>query len=130
MRGEGNVQKTPTTFTERYVVCLEGTRIVPYDIDHTLTITGTIITDEGTGGIQCFDRTLLSVSTVVDIDYQPPQVEVIQATLADGISAEDISAIATAVADEIDIPEGEYPTTNEIADAVRARLLSTVSFPT
>jgi len=78
LSGEGKVPKGGGKFTERYVQCLQGTRIVPYDTSHTLVIVSGIITDEGTEGIACFDRTPLSPSTVVDIDYQPPQVEVVE----------------------------------------------------
>ena len=77
MSADGNVTKTATTSTERYVTLLDGTRIIPYDSTHVLTIIGTIITDSGQSGVNCFDRTLLSSSTVVDINYVPPQVEVI-----------------------------------------------------
>lgn len=75
MKAEGNIPKSSSTFTERYVILLEGTLIVPYDTTHTLTITGTIITDDGKEGIYCFDRS--GLSSQIDINYVPPQVEVI-----------------------------------------------------
>jgi len=75
MKAEGNIPKSSSTFTERYVILLEGTLIVPYDTTHTLTITGTIITDDGKEGIYCFDRG--GLSSQIDINYVPPQVEVI-----------------------------------------------------
>jgi len=75
MRAEGNVPKSSSTFTERYVILLEGTLIVPYDTTHTLTITGTIITDDGKEGVYCFDRS--NLTSQVDISYVPKQVEVI-----------------------------------------------------
>lgn len=78
MRADGNVIKGGGKFTERYVTLLEGTKIVPYNVSHTLTITGTIITDDGQEGVFAFDRAPLSVNIFVDINYIPPQVEVIK----------------------------------------------------
>lgn len=83
----GNVPKGGGKFTERYIQLLEGTRIIPYDISHALTVTGTIITDDGQEGVACFDRTPLSGSTVVDINYVPPQVEVITVSSGSGLDA-------------------------------------------
>ena len=82
MSAFGNVPTGPATATARFVQLNNGTRIIPYDTSHELTIVGTIITDGGQSGIVAFDRTLLSASTVVDINYVPPQVEVI--TIAGG----------------------------------------------
>ena len=73
----GNVDKGGGKATERYVQCMSGTRIVPFDTTHVLTIIGTIITDDGLEGVYCFDRSLLTSSTTVDINYIPPQVEII-----------------------------------------------------
>lgn len=80
LKAYGNVPKGGGKYTERYVQCMLGTRIVPYDATQLLTITGTIITDDGQEGISCFDRAPLTVTTVVDIAYVPPQVEVITIT--------------------------------------------------
>ena len=85
----GNESKGGGKFTGRLVKCLLGTRIVPYDSTHTLTITGEIITDEETAGVDCFDRTLLTSPNVVDINYVPPQVEVIQVSSGSGLSTEE-----------------------------------------
>jgi hypothetical protein len=73
----GNADKGGGKFTERYATLLDGTLIVPFDTKHELDIVGTIITDAGTEGPEAFDRTLLSPTTEVDINYTPPQVEVI-----------------------------------------------------
>ncbi|RLA43131.1 MAG: hypothetical protein DRR06_12840 [Gammaproteobacteria bacterium] len=86
MKSSGNESKGSGKFTERYVTLLGGTRVVPFDTSSELTITGTIITDEGTEGIACFDRTSLSPTTVVDINYFPPQVEVIEVSSGSGLS--------------------------------------------
>lgn len=76
----GNVPKGGGKFTERYVQQNAGTRFIPYDGSHELTINGTIITDDGQEGVACFDRSGLSVGVEVDINYVPPQVEVIVAS--------------------------------------------------
>ncbi|RLD00694.1 MAG: hypothetical protein DRI46_06790 [Chloroflexi bacterium] len=85
----GNVSKGGGKFTERYVMENSGTKIIPYDASHTLTINGTIITDDGFEGIYCFDRAPLSPSTIVDINYVPPQVEVIVVSGGSGLSLEE-----------------------------------------
>lgn len=84
----GNVPKGPGKATERFVQQLLGTRFVPYDADQELTVTGTVITDDGQEGVACFDRTGLTATTVVDINYVPPQVEVITVTTGSGLSTE------------------------------------------
>lgn len=75
----GGVPKNPsgTKRTERYLILLDGTLIVPYDTSHVLTVDGTIITDSGLEGVQTFDRANLSAGVEVDINYVPKQVEVI-----------------------------------------------------
>lgn len=80
LKAYGNVPKGGGKSTERYVQTINGTTIVPYDTSQTLTITGTIITDEGHEGVYCFNRAVLSPSVTVDINYVPPQVEVITVT--------------------------------------------------
>ena len=99
----GNDPKGGGKFTERYTICLNGTRIVPYDVTHQLEITGTIITDDGQEGIQCFDRGPLTSTSRVDIAYIPPQVEVI--TLGGG--AADEVAIADEVASRFSFTNGK-----------------------
>ena len=89
MEAKGNDLKGSGKYTERYVILKSGARIIPYDVSHELTITGTIITDDGQEGIACFDRTGLNINTVVDINYVPPQVEVI--TVAGAVAANDIA---------------------------------------
>jgi len=96
----GNVPKGGGKYTERYVVENSGTRIIPYDSDHFLTITGTIITDDGGEGIVCFNREALSASTVVDLNYVPPQVEIITVNTGSGVSSTDVDDIASAVWNE------------------------------
>ena len=77
MVAKGGDPKSDVKFTERYVMLLNGTRIIPYNITHVLTVTGVVITDDSQEGIACFDRTPLSPTVRVDINYVPPQVEII-----------------------------------------------------
>ena len=86
MRGDGYISKGGGKFTERYFTLLDGTRIVPYDVTHVLTITGTLLTDDGQEGVFAFNRTPLSVGVYVDIQYIPPQVEVITVQAGSGLS--------------------------------------------
>lgn len=98
MKADGNIQKTATTFTERYVTLLNGARVVPYDASHSLRVIGTIITDDGNSGIDCFDRLPLSTSVEVNIDYQPPQVEIIKVNTSQAsLSPSDIAAVVSAM---------------------------------
>jgi len=64
----GNVSKGGGTYTERFLRLNNDCRIVPFDTDHELTITGTLITDDGQQGIACFDRSSLDSNTTVDIN--------------------------------------------------------------
>lgn len=80
MKAAGNIPKGGGKFTERYVVCVAGTRIVPFDTSHDPEIVGVIISDDGLEGRNLFDRSSLSPTSIVNIDYVPPQVEVIVAT--------------------------------------------------
>tara|TARA_B110000503_G_scaffold48841_1_gene79309 strand:- start:306 stop:1697 length:1392 start_codon:yes stop_codon:yes gene_type:complete len=83
MKGGGNIDKGGGKATERYFTLLEGTRIVPYDANHTIDITGTLITDDGLEGVFCIDKTPLSFGVTVDIQYSPKQVEVINLNFDD-----------------------------------------------
>lgn len=91
----GNVDKGGGTATERYVVENLGTRIIPYDQSQKLTIIGTIITDDGQQGRDCFDRSPLTPGVEVDIDYQPPQVEIITVSTGSGLSPEQEEKLST-----------------------------------
>ena len=97
MTMKGAEKKNPdgTKRTERYLVLLNGTMLVPYGTSHVLTVDGTIITDNGLEGVQCFNRAELPVGVEVDINYVPKQVEVI--TINTSGSTVDNDAIATAV---------------------------------
>jgi len=75
--GGGNVQKTATTFTPKFVQLLFGCRIVPYDTSHTLTLVRETFTDDNFSAQEVFDLTPLSPTTSVNILVNVPQVEVI-----------------------------------------------------
>ena len=83
MEGAGNVDKGGGKATERYFTLMLGTRIVPYNANHIIDITGTLITDDGYEGAFCFDKTYLSEGVSVDIQYAPKQVEVINLNFDD-----------------------------------------------
>lgn len=89
IKSYGNVYKGSGKYTERYIVLQKGTLIVPYDTSHTLTIVGTVITDDGKEGVYCFDRSSLSAGVSVNINYVPPQVEVIVISSGSGLSQEE-----------------------------------------
>jgi len=99
MTYKGAEKKNPdgSKRTERYGVLLKGTLIVPYDTSHHLTITGTLITDDGQEGQYCFQRANLSDGVVVDIDYVPKQVEIITIATGSGITAQDKEDITNQV---------------------------------
>lgn len=85
MKGDGNIPKGGGKFTERYFTLIEGTRIVPYNVTHVLSITGTLLTDDGKEGVFAFNRTPLSTGVAVDIQYIPAQVEVITIQAGSGL---------------------------------------------
>jgi len=99
LSASGYESKGGGKFTARLVKCLLGTRIVPYDgvVHHSITVTGEIITDEGTSGTACFDRTLLTPGNSVDIIYIPPQVEVIEVEVGSGVTEQDKADIIEGV---------------------------------
>lgn len=101
MKASGNDVKGGGKFTERFVTLLLGTRIVPFDTSQELTIIGTVITDDGLEGVSAFDRSSLSATSNVHINYVPPQVEVIQIDSGSGVTAQDKIDIANMNRDAI-----------------------------
>jgi len=72
----GNVVKiTGVSSTPSYVQLLYGCRIVPYNTSHSLKVIRDTFTDDGFAGRDCFDRTPLAGSVVVDIDVDFPEIE-------------------------------------------------------
>lgn len=74
MRMEGNIPKGGGRFTERYLVMLEGAKIVPVDgaVEPVTRITGEVITDDET---EFVDVAPLNIKPFVQ--YQPPAAEII-----------------------------------------------------
>lgn len=91
MEYKGADKKNPSGSkrTERYAVLLEGTKIVPYDTSHEITIIGTIISDTGLEGPDVFNRDGLSPNVEVDINYVPKQVEIITINTS-GVGAQEV----------------------------------------
>lgn len=84
----GNDPAGPTN-TPRFVDLANGVRIVPYNSSHVLSIVGALINrSEGLAGTDLFDRGPLSPGVEVDIDYQPPQVEIIYVNQGGGQTVE------------------------------------------
>jgi hypothetical protein len=107
----GNIPKGGGKFTPRYVQLLNGALIVPYNTSHELLVTFEIITDDGRSGINCFDRSPLSSTSRIDINYNPPQVEIIK-----------ISTGGTALTDEEHNRLMSIPTQTLLTDE-RAQLM-------
>lgn len=116
MRGAEPKNHSGTKRTERYMVLLNGTYLVPYDTTHTITIDGTIISDAGLEGTECFNRTPLSIGVEVDINYIPKQVEVIIIeTGVSGLTASESAQLAnTASKDDV----AQIPTAQDNANAL------------
>lgn len=74
--GGGNIDKGGGKFTPRYLILLEGTKIVPANVSHTLTITGEFFTDNPADPDQ-LDMTLVNTVQIL-ANYQPAEAEVIQ----------------------------------------------------
>lgn len=111
MAGLGKEPKGGGKFTERFVKLLDGTRFVPYDVTQILNVIGTVITDDGQEGVACFDRNPLTVTTRVDINYIPPQVEVIEiSTGSSGLTTEEHDKL-------LSVPTKEE-TAKEVADGL------------
>jgi len=126
LKAYGNVPTGNGKATERGVQTIDGTTIVPYDVSQILTITGTIITDDGNAGVYCFNRSGLSPSVEVDINYVPPQVEVITITTGGSALTTAEHNKLMAVSQDVwtnhtrELTSGS-PTAIEIADAVLDR---------
>ena len=91
----GNDPAGPSN-TPRFANLATGCRIVPYDSSHILSIVGALIsTADGLAGPDLFDRAPLGVGVEVDIDYQPPQVEIIYVNTGSAVTEQDKDDIAS-----------------------------------
>jgi hypothetical protein len=144
--GGGNIPKIAgQTYTAAFVLLLYGCRIVPYDQKSKLRVIRDTFTDDGFAGRDCFDRTPLTNSVDIDIDF--PEIEIrTVSTSGSNFSVADIwsygartltsidtSSIATAVQNILqDEFDGLTIDNNAIAAAVRAALdteLSRIDVP-
>ena len=72
MEAYGNISKGGGKFTPRYLLLLEGTKIVPYDEAGVIAITGEIITDDQTDPIY-----YEVLTNPVVVRYEPSDAEII-----------------------------------------------------
>lgn len=91
MRAVGNEPKGGGRFTPRYLLLLDGVKIVPFDEGGALTVEGEVLSDDQSSP---FDISGLSQPVVVN--YQPAEAEVIA---VGGGGVLDVSAVAAAVWD-------------------------------
>lgn len=72
----GNIPKIPgVSATPSYVQLLYGCRIIPYGTgDHKIKLVRDTFTDDGFAGRDCFDRS--SLTNTVDIDVDFPEIEI------------------------------------------------------
>ena len=96
MTAQGNEPTGPSSATPRRVK-MENSVFVPANTDHTLTVIGEVITSTGGSGVAAFDRTPLDSSTTVDINYIPPQVEILYINTGSGVTTQDKLDIASSV---------------------------------
>lgn len=125
MTAQGNEPTGPSTATPRRVK-MENAVFVPFNTDHVLTVVGEVITSAGGSGISAFDRTPLSAGTEVDINYIPPQVEILYINTGSAVTTQDktdiisgilAAAITTPIHANV-IMGGSGPTSADIANAV------------
>jgi len=76
LKAEGNVPKGGGAFTPRYVVLLQGTKIVPYDESLQLNQLGDMITDDPDTDPSLYD--ISGLTTAKPIFIKPSESEIIQ----------------------------------------------------
>lgn len=93
----GNIQKIAgLTYTPAYARLLNGCRIVPFNVSHSIRLIRDTFSDDGVAGRDCFDRTPLSASVAVDIDVDIAEVEIRVVTVSGAnVITGDIADIAT-----------------------------------
>lgn len=88
LRAEGNIPKGGGKFTPRYVVLLEGFRIIPFDENIALTATGEAVTDNPDVDPNPFD--LSTRTQPIQVYITPSEAEVIVVGGSGGDSKEDV----------------------------------------
>jgi len=99
LRAEGNIPKGGGKFTPRYIVLLDGTKIVPYDESLRINQLGEIITDDPDVDDSLYDISTLTVPKIIFI--QPSEGEVIEVDVGSGVSEQDKTDIIDGVWDEV-----------------------------
>ncbi len=87
MKAFGNEPKGGGAFTPRYITLLQGARVVPYDENILITVTGEAITDNADVDPDPFDT-----STRVNplkIYLTPPAAEIVSVSSGSGLSSEE-----------------------------------------
>ena len=86
---QGNEPTGPSSATPRRVVLEAGVRIVPFDTAQILLVTPVPIVNiaEGLAGTVLFDRT--GLASIVDVDYEPQQVEIQTIATGSGVTQQD-----------------------------------------
>ncbi|MFG6101151.1 hypothetical protein U2F10_02785 [Leptothoe sp. EHU-05/26/07-4] len=93
----GNEQIGANKFTPRFTNLASGVKLVPYDVAHSLLIRGTLIsTVDALEGRDLFDRS--GLSSIVDIDYQPLQVEIITIPTGGALTTQQASQLSNLAA--------------------------------
>lgn len=108
--GGGNIQKTPTTYTQPYVQLLYGATLVPVDLAGKITLIRETFSDDGRSAAECFDRSVL-VSNI-DIDVQVPAVEVRTVTVGGGSTADIANAVLAILQPDLEAIKGSGYNTN------------------
>jgi hypothetical protein len=111
MRAVGNEPKGGGKFTPRYLLLLQGAKIVPFDEDNIITVEGEVLTDDQTDPV--FFETLSPGTTVV-MNFVPPTSEII-AVGTSGLTPEESQAltdidtnVTTLTADVSDLGDGVF----------------------
>ena len=123
----GNLQKTATTFTPKFVQLLYGCRIVPFDTSHHLIVIREVFTDDGLVGHEVFDRSSLSPTTAVDIDVNVQEVEIrLVSTGGSAVLPDDITAIRDAILNAIAV---NYNTAGTIGSKINSAANNSALIP-
>lgn len=73
MTAEGNEPKGGGKFTSRYLLLLDGVKIIPFDEANEISVTGEVLTDDQTTP---FDTS--TITNPVIINYAPPDTELVE----------------------------------------------------
>jgi hypothetical protein len=84
----GNDPKGGGKFTSRYLLLLNGVKIVPFDEANTITVTGEVLSDDQT---EPFDYS--TITNPVVVKYQPPDTELVEIP-GSGLTAQESQDLA------------------------------------